>query len=539
MSGPAAVRLYPEKLIGPALRTAYSIPLVAAAASVLIADCFEGRLLQRRGWWYDAKGSCDTEPEPTDQIDKMYTASSAFLEALWDAGVSHCFVNLGSDHPSIIEAMRDGSLSMADGFTRVTNKPQAVIVHVDVGTQALGAAVRNASIGRAPVLIFAGQSPFTLEGEMTGSRTEFIHWGTVLSLARSHPQGPVYLTGAREVMEEIVEPKEIKRDLWEPVELAGLPESHVKEIADVLVDARLRVLDTGGCGMCFPADHPSWLGFRFSVTPAIKTADVILVVDCDVPWINVHNTPNENARIFQIDLDPLKQMMPVFYIGKDEASQLMLASQEFSDRWENLQLSHKQRRAAIEATAVPHKDGSISPHFVAKQLRDQCSQDTWVIEAITSKVAMAEVLQPKLPGSFINCGGGGLGWSGGAQLGIKLATDWQAEKAGLGLGLGNAYWISRRYNIPVLTIVLNNNGWNAPRKSLHLVHPDGLGVHATNEEINISFSPAPENSGIGKTSADGELGAAADLEGVLKEATETVKGGRSAVLDCKTGVIKF
>jgi hypothetical protein len=95
-----------------------------------------------------------------------------------------------------------------------------------------------------------------------------------------------------------------------------------------------------------------------------------------------------------------------------------------------------------------------------------------------------------------------------------------------------------------LTIVLNNNGWNAPRKSLHLVHPDGLGVHATNEEINISFSPAPEYSGIGNASADGELFAArieraADLEGVLKEAIETVKGGRSAVLDCKTGVIKF
>jgi thiamine pyrophosphate-dependent acetolactate synthase large subunit-like protein len=119
----------------------------------------------------------------------------------------------------------------------------------------------------------------------------------------------------------------------------------------------------------------------------------------------------------------------------------MLASQEFSDRWENLQLSHQQRLAAIEATAVPHKDGSFGPRFVAKQLRDQCSQDTCVIEAVTSKVAMAEVLHPKLPGSFINCGGGGLGWSGGAQLGIKLATDWQAEKAGLGLGLGKGKFV--------------------------------------------------------------------------------------------------
>jgi hypothetical protein len=45
---------------------------------------------------------------------------------------------------------------------------------VDVGTSALGAAIHNASTGRAPVLIFAGLSPFTIEGEMTGSRSEFM-----------------------------------------------------------------------------------------------------------------------------------------------------------------------------------------------------------------------------------------------------------------------------------------------------------------------------------------------------------------------------
>lgn len=52
---------------------------------------------------------------------------------------------------------------MADGFARVTNKPQCVIIHVDVGTSALGAAIHNAMAGKAPVLIFAGLSPYTLE----------------------------------------------------------------------------------------------------------------------------------------------------------------------------------------------------------------------------------------------------------------------------------------------------------------------------------------------------------------------------------------
>lgn len=68
------------------------------------------------------------------------------------------------------------SLCMADGFARLTGKPQCVLVHVDVGTQMLGCAMHNASVARCPVIVFAGLSPYNLEGELRGSRTEFIHW---------------------------------------------------------------------------------------------------------------------------------------------------------------------------------------------------------------------------------------------------------------------------------------------------------------------------------------------------------------------------
>jgi thiamine pyrophosphate-dependent acetolactate synthase large subunit-like protein len=203
------------------------------------------------------------------------------------------------------------ALSMADGYARLTGKPQCVIVHVDVGTQGLGAAVHNASCGRAPVLIFAGLSPFTIEGEMRGSRTEYIHWiqdvpdqkqivaqycrytgeiksgknvkqmvNRALSFAMSDPKGPVYLYGAREPMEEDLTPYKLQQEYWHPVEPAALPRSGVKTIAEALVNAQeplvivgysgrnhaavpelvqladsvkgLRVLDTGGSDMCFP-----------------------------------------------------------------------------------------------------------------------------------------------------------------------------------------------------------------------------------------------------------------------------------------------
>lgn len=57
---------------------------------------------------------------------KMYTTSFAFFEALWEAGVTHCFVNLGSDHPSIIEAMVKGQREKQGKFPRIITCPNEV-----------------------------------------------------------------------------------------------------------------------------------------------------------------------------------------------------------------------------------------------------------------------------------------------------------------------------------------------------------------------------------------------------------------------------
>src|SRR5688572_30970852 len=124
----------------------------------------------------------------------MYTASSAILEALVEAGVEYLFANFGSDHPGLIEAIAQAraanrpcpkvitsptemvAMSAAHGFAQARGRAQAVLVHVDCGTQALGGAVHNAAKGRVPVLILAGLSPATQEGELRGSRNEFIQW---------------------------------------------------------------------------------------------------------------------------------------------------------------------------------------------------------------------------------------------------------------------------------------------------------------------------------------------------------------------------
>ncbi|KAJ5539027.1 hypothetical protein N7513_007359, partial [Penicillium frequentans] len=603
----------------------------------------------------------------------VYTASFAFFEALWEGGVSHVFVNLGSDHPSILEAMLKGqrekkgqfpkiitcpnewcsicvfgtgaransvvkmvALSMADGYARLTGEPQAVIVHVDVGTQGLGAAVHNASCGRAPVLIFAGLSPYTIEGETRGSRTEYIHWiqdvpdqkqivsqycrytgelktgknvkqmvNRALQWATSDPKGPVYLVGAREVMEEEIEPYQLNQKVWGPVSPAALPTAGVELITSELANAKrplvvvgytgrsaqavtelvtlanhfkgIRVLDTGGSDMCFPANHPAWLGLRYPGHDLVKTADLIIVIDCDVPWVPTQFKPSDSAKIIHIDVDPLKQQIPVFYINSmatfraDSTTALKQLNdfigihgqiQQYIGSKDNIIMGQqrdeeylKRRQEITDLAALPDggDDALLNVSYLMAQVRQGCPTDTiWAIESVTLTHPVSDQIAATLPKSWINCGGGGLGWSGGGALGIKLASD--VKNGGPGKGKfvvqvvgdgtflfsvpGSVYWISRRYNIPILTIVLNNKGWNAPRRSMLLVHPNGDGSRATNEDLNISFVPTPDYAGIAKAAAGGELWAGrasnvAELAQRLPEAIQSVLSGKSAVLEAQ------
>lgn len=228
-----------------------------------------------------------------------------------------------------------------------------------------------------------------------------------------------------------------------------------------------------------------------------------------------------------------------------------LSSSFFSDRWSALQASHSKKLEAIAAEATVDGNGYFGTSYLCRQLKIHCPADTiWAVEAVTNTALVADQLQVTQPGCWINCGGGGLGWSGGGALGIKLATDFEGKKqfvcqiVGDGTYLfsvpGSVYWIAKRYNIPILTIVLNNKGWNAPRKSMELVHPNGEGSKVSNEELNISFAPTPNYAGIAQAAAGGEIWAAhastaEELAKLLPEAIKSVLGGTAAVLDAHLG----
>jgi acetolactate synthase I/II/III large subunit len=563
----------------------------------------------------------------------MYTASTAFLEALVDAGVSYLFVNLGSDHPGMVEALAEAAatgrpvpkvvtcpnemvaLSCAHGYAQVSGKAQAVLVHVECGTQAMAGAIHNASRCRIPVLIFAGASPYTQEGELRGSRNEFIHWlqdvhdqrGIVrgymkynaeirtgrnikqmvhraLQIANSDPKGPAYLMGAREVMEEKLEPVAVDPARWVPVEPAALRNEAVADLARDLAGARRPLIVTTYLGrshaavgelvtlakrlgagvlesvptyMNFPSDNPLYLGNQGNEpvqNPALAEADVVVVIDSDVPWIPLVNHPSKDAKIYHIDIDPLKESMPVWYIpatrvlraDSDTAlwqlneylNGVMLDASLVEDRTRHYSAISEARRKKL--AGQEQAQDVITAQYLTASVRRHVSRDAMVLnEGITNYVVINDHMASCMPGTRYTSGASSLGWHGGAAIGAKLAFPDREVVCLTGDGSymftipSTVHWMARQYKTPFLEVIYNNRGWKAPRLSALAVHPDGYASKA--ENLNIAFDPPPDYSGIAAAAGGAWARIVKDpkeLDAAIAEAVYTVRHEkRCAVLD--------
>lgn len=565
--------------------------------------------------------------------DVRYTTSVAMLEAMHEAGVRYLFANLGSDHTGIIEAYSqagpDGwagrfpelvlcphemvALSAAQGYAQVSGQPQAVLVHVECGTQNLGGAVHNAARGRVPVLIVAGLTPATQEGELPGSRSEFINWiqdtadqrGIVrgyvkydneirtgrnvkqlvhraVQLARSEPAGPVYLVATREVMEEALDPQPDQSAWWSPVAPAALAPQVADELAAALEDASAPLVVTSYLGrdpeavaelvrlcelaavpviesapmhMNFPASHPLHWGYQWNTSarsPLLAEADVILVLGSDVPWIPVSNRPAAGARIYVVDIDPVKEQMPLWHVPASRYARADLATalRQISgrlaerDRLDRAAVAARARRAAAVhdaqraswAALEQPGDGVITPAYLVACVREALGPDALVLtEAITNYQTVSQHLRPDRPGSLIGSGGGSLGWAGGAAVGAKLAAPGRTVVSLVGDGSylfgvpASAQWLARRYQAPSLTVIFDNQGWKGPWFSTVSVHPEG----AAATRFAAGFAPEADLPGVA-AAAGGAYGVTvtspAELPEALATALAQVRGGRSAVI---------
>ena len=121
------------------------------------------------------------------------SVAEAYLNLLKARGIDFLYLGAGSDTAPLVEAYarrepanqifpqpvivshENLAVGMAHGYFMVTGRPQAVMLHVNVGAANAVCGLLNAARSHVPMLFTAGRTPLFEEGEL-GSRDREIHW---------------------------------------------------------------------------------------------------------------------------------------------------------------------------------------------------------------------------------------------------------------------------------------------------------------------------------------------------------------------------
>ena len=266
--------------------------------------------------------------------------------------------------PTFIESWHETlAVNMATGYTLITGRPQAVLLHAGVGMLQGSMGVHGALQNEVPMVVMSGESQtlgedpdLDIEQQWYGGLTvggierfvePFAKWARAVTsphtlyesvirageMAQRVPKGPIYLNVALEHMlhdwtppavarevppapavqprrEDVERVAELLRGAKNPVivaETAGRdPEafSALVELADLLaipvINGRVNAYAN------FPTDHPLYLGLG-NYKP-VAEADLVLLVGGRAPWYPARRRPT-TGTIVAIHDNPLKGHM--------------------------------------------------------------------------------------------------------------------------------------------------------------------------------------------------------------------------------------
>lgn len=301
----------------------------------------------------------------------------AVLEAIRKLGVDHIISSPGSEWAPVWEAMArqdhdktDGpnfidtwhetlAVDMATGYSLITGRGQAVLLHAGAGLMQGSMGIMGARHWEVPLLVMSGESvtygenpeiepgqQWTRNLSIVGGPHRLIEpvvkyacqatspetlYEMVIragEMAARPPKGPTFLNVPLEHLLHEWLPPEITRAV-PPAPKTVSPDADIEAVADALAEAKnpLIVSEYGGrdgatfdaliglaealaipvvdgdasvCGN-FPKNHPLYQGQDLA---AFKDeADIVLMVRCRAPWYPATGRP-KNARIVSIDENP-------------------------------------------------------------------------------------------------------------------------------------------------------------------------------------------------------------------------------------------
>ena len=515
---------------------------------------------------------------------KPETAADAWLGLLAARGIEYLFANGGTDFAPVVEAYAKGQklgwrlpqivivphenmgVAMAHGYAMVTGKPQAMMVHVGVGTANSINGLINASRQNIPILFTAGRTPITESGALPAARNNYIHWAQehfdqggmlrefmkwdyelrhaeqvetvidrALAIAKSEPQGPVYVTLPREVLaSDSSNQKYSDKSTIAPASPPAANPEALEEAAKLLSAAHSPLLITANGGrnaetsqaieqlahaMAVPVIHyrPRYLALStehpmhcgWDPHSLLKAADVVLVVDCDVPWIPKEGQPRPDAKVIHIGPDPLFARYPLRGFRADlaltgavaptlqtlwrSAQKQAVSPKHIEDRRKTVSDLSKAIREKARGGVTP-MPASITGKWLSACMNQLLDANTILVNEYPT---VLEEMTIKEPGHYFgNPSAGGLGWGMGAALGAKLASPDKTVICAVGDGaymFGNptaVHYVSEAMHLPALFIIANNARWAAVHRSTLSTYPKGH-ASAMKEPPFATLEPSP------------------------------------------------
>ena len=503
------------------------------------------------------------------------------------------------------------AVAMAHGYSMVAGKALFTMLHTIVGTANGICGVINAARARAPLFLAAGRTAMTERGDpssrfhvvqwaqeafdQAGMLREFTNWTYELhnadqlevaidrgfAMAQRAPAGPIYLTLPVELGGESIKDLQVNEEPSQKKPTPYVPAfPELQKAIDALLAAENPVVITQALGrnpkavpelvkfaeflsipvieffhthMNFPQNHPLHMGY--DSVEYVRNSDVIVVIECDAPWIPSKVNPRDDATVIVLDEDTLYSRYPyrgfpneisltgdageTLKVINGELANAQLSTLSLSARLDKYAKLHQQQREAwLRQAVASSKTTPMDPMWISKCVVDQ-------IDPVEDIVITEFILDPTQtsftePGSYFDHShAGGLGWSCGAALGAKLAAPEKTVICCIGDGTYTfgvpvaTHHMSAMHELPVLFVIFNNAAWDRTRRASRAVSPQGFVANAADVPL-CELDPAPAYEMV--CQAAGGYGERVDdpeeLPAALQRALQVVKEeGRQALLN--------
>ena len=409
------------------------------------------------------------------------------------------------------------------------------------------------------------------------------------AFAHSDPPGPVYMMLPRETLAE--EWDDADMPAYPParygsVHAGGIEPARAEAIAKSLMAADnpvafaaylgrkpqavaaldrlartcgIRVAEFNSIDLNIPQDSPCCAGI--DPLPLLEHADLGLLLDCDVPFVPQSAKRANAMKWIQIDIDPLKSNFPMWGFPTDLRVQgdCAIILQQVLDAVEVRADDGYRKRVAMRiaswngaheaaarrctvASANKGTAGALNPAFVFATLSGKLSQADIVLnEAIRNGPILQEHIRRTQPQSYVGLAGGGLGFSGGMALGLKLAQPGHRVVQVIGDGgfhfssPDSVYAVAQQYQLPIFTVVLDNGGWQAVKSATQRVYPKGVAAETDQFQSRLTSGRRGERRDFSEVAkafgAHGECVREPDeLAAAIDRALAALEDGKAAVL---------